>query len=164
MKKSFALFLFFLMGQALIAQTYISENQAKAIASSFASASLERNAVPITLSKTLANENKSHNVFIYNIGNQGYVIVSGNTALPPVLGYSNHAPFPSLVDAPENFTSWIQHYSDMIDFAVENNVKPEPEIQQQWDNALKGYFPTKNIMTVNPLITTHWNQDCFYNE
>ena len=164
MKKTYSLFLLLLMAQALYAQTYISENQAKNIASFFSSAQWGRETTTITLAKTLVGENNGNNVFIYNIDNQGHVIVSGNTALPPVLGYSDTAPFPSLTDAPENYTSWILHYSEMIDYAVENSIKQELEIQQQWDNALKGFFPTKSVTTVAPLITTHWNQDCFYNE
>ena len=61
-------------------------------------------------------------LFIYNIGSQGFVIISSNTVLPPILGWSDQGNFPDLADAPENFTSWLQHYSEMIDFAVANNI------------------------------------------
>ena len=40
--------------------------------------------------------------YIYNIGNQGFIIISGNTVLPPVLGWSNQGNFPNMEDAPEN--------------------------------------------------------------
>ena len=106
----------------------------------------------------------SDRVYIYNVGNGGFVMVSSNTALPPILGYSNSENFPDLDDAPENFTSWIQHYRDMVEFALEEGVEPEPEVLRQWDDALAGRFPSRGTATVDPLITTHWNQDCFYNE
>lgn len=106
----------------------------------------------------------SSNIYIYNIDNQGFIIISGHSILPPVLSYSKQGVFPSLDDAPENFSSWIQHYSDMIDYAVANGLQPEPSIQQQWDNALVGCFPVKSTTTVDPLIATRWNQDCYYNE
>ena len=102
--------------------------------------------------------------YIYNIGNQGFFIISGNTVLPPVLGWSNQGNFPDMEDAPENFASWIAHYSEMIDFAVANSIAPEEKIQRQWDDASHGIFGTRNTQTVDPLVSTRWNQDCYYNE
>ena len=106
----------------------------------------------------------SDGVYVYNIGNQGFVIISGNTVLPPVLGWSDQGTFPDMEEAPDNFRSWIEHYSEMIDFAVTNGISPEADIQQQWDEARQGIFGTRNATTVDPLVSTRWNQDCFYNE
>ena len=106
----------------------------------------------------------SDGIYIYNIGTQGFVIISGNTVLPPVLAYSERSNFPDMADAPENFVSWIAHYSDMIDFAVANDIRPETKVQHQWEDAAEGVFGTRDAQTVAPLINTHWNQDCYYNE
>ena len=103
-------------------------------------------------------------LFIYNIGTQGFVIISGNTVLPPVLAWSNQSVFPDLEEAPENFASWIRHYDEMIEYAMANHIAPEAKIQRQWDEAAQGIFGLRNAQTVNPLVSTHWNQDCFYNE
>ena len=102
--------------------------------------------------------------YIYNIGTQGFVIISGNTVLPPVLGWSNQSNFPDMENAPENFASWIAHYSEMIVLAVANGIVPEEKIQRQWDEASHGIFGTRNTQTVDPLVSTRWNQDCYYNE
>ena len=104
------------------------------------------------------------NIYIYNVGTEGFVIVSGNTVLPPILGYSTERNFPDLEEAPENFSSWIRHYGEMIAFAEEKGVEPEAEVQRQWDLALEGMFPSQRTEIVSPLISTHWNQDCYYNE
>lgn len=106
----------------------------------------------------------SDRIYIYNVGSHGFVMVSGNMALPPILGYSNSENFPDLDLAPENYASWIQHYRDMVDYAEAMNVQPEAEVLRQWDDALQGRFADRGAATVNPLITTHWNQDCYYNE
>ena len=106
----------------------------------------------------------SNGMFIYNIGNQGFVIISCNTVLPPVLGWSNQGNFPDLEEAPENLVSWIAHYSEMIDFALANGIQPEAKVQNLWDEAAQSIFGTRNTRTVDPLVSTHWNQDCFYNE
>ena len=102
--------------------------------------------------------------YIYNIGTQGFVIIAGNTVLPPVLAWSNQGVFPDLEEAPENFASWIRHYDEMIEYALANHIAPEAKIQRQWENAAQGIFGTRNTQTVNPLVTTRWNQDCYYNE
>lgn len=158
MKKLSLLFLLMLAlsAQAQQASLSINENTARQTAQAFAEANLT--------AKGQLSLVSADGIYIFNVGNGGFVIVSGNAVLPPVLGYSNQHTFPALDDAPENFTAWIQHYSDMIDFAVENGIQPEPGIQQQWNDAAKGPFPSKGLNTVEPLISTHWNQDCYYNE
>ena len=102
-------------------------------------------------------------IYIYNIGTEGFVIISGNTILPPVLAWSNQGTFPDMTDAPENFRFWIGRYNEMIDFAIVNGIAPEAKIIQQWDEAAQGVFGTRNTRTVDPLVETRWNQDCFYN-
>ena len=102
--------------------------------------------------------------YIYNVGRQGFVIISGNTVLPPILAWSNQGNFPNLENAPENFVSWIRHYDEMIEYAVANNIAPETRIQLLWDEAAQGVFGIRNTQTVDPLTTTRWNQDCYYNE
>ena len=103
-------------------------------------------------------------VFIYNIGDLGFVIISGNNVLPPVIAWSDQGIFPEMDGAPENFVSWIRHYKEMIDYAEANGIVPEAKIQHLWDDATQGVFGSRDTQTVDPLVSTHWNQDCYYNE
>ena len=135
----------------------VGEPIARQTAHAFAKARLHTQVETLTL--VYSNE-----IYVYNIGNDGFVIVSGNTVLPPVLGYSTQGTFPGLEEAPDNFSSWIQHYGEMIDYAVENRLVPEARIQQQWELAEEGLFPATRTEIVEPLVSTQWNQDCFYNE
>lgn len=121
----------------------------------------------LSLTGTMKSDRKGcdhDNVFVFDMEGQGFVMVSGNTVLPPILCYSFEGPMPSLDEAPDNLRSWMAHYGEMIDFAMENGIQPEPDVQRQWDEADKGNFSTKSTATVDPLITTYWNQDCYYNE
>ncbi|MBR6930724.1 MAG: C10 family peptidase [Bacteroidales bacterium] len=102
-------------------------------------------------------------LFVYNIGNQGFVIISNNTVLPPVLGWSDQGTFPDLTLAPENVLSWLNHYSEMIAFAETNHLQPEASVLQEWDEIAQGRF-AKSEKSVNPLVSTHWDQGCYYNE
>ena len=106
----------------------------------------------------------SEDFYIYNIGGEGFVIISSNTVLPPVLAWSDQGAFPDMEEAPDNFASWMRHYGEMIDYAMENHITPEAKIQRQWEEAAQGVFGTRDTRTVNPLVSTRWNQDCYYNE
>ena len=157
MKKLSILLLFSAILSFVSAQNPVTEATARKIAERFTQQQMQKADAEITLFS-------ASNLYIYNIGNQGFVIVSGNDALPPIIGYSKEAAFPSLDDAPENVVGWMQHYGDMIDFARKNHVAAEPEIQRQWQAAYRGQFGTKGAKTVDPLVQTRWNQDCYYNE
>jgi parallel beta-helix repeat protein len=152
-----ALLLFIFAMQALPqgART-INEKQARQIAQSFAAVNLDARDETLTLAK-------ADNIYVYNIGDHGFVMVSGSTVLSPILGYSTDKAFPSLDNAPEHYVSWISHYGEMIDFAMENGIQPDAKTLQQWNDAENGLFPTKNTRTVAPLLETLWNQDYPYN-
>ena len=158
-KLSLVLSLLFATVFCTIAQTakMVNEALANKTAHAFASTHLNFKSQELTLVS-------AEGIYVYNIGSQGFVIISGNTVLPPVLAWSDQGAFPDLEEAPDNYVSWIRHYDEMIDFAVANNIAPEPKIQCLWDEAAQGIFGTRNAQTVDPLVSTRWNQDCYYNE
>ena len=159
MKNALYIFLlvFAVFGQAFSQSAEkVSEDRALQTAQAFASNKLNTSDETLTLVK-------ADNIYVYNIGDHGFVMVSGNTVLPPVLGYSLNETFPSLDNAPENFIWWIGHYGEMIDFAMENGIQPEDKVLQQWNDSKKGLFPARNTKSVAPLLTTLWNQDYPYN-
>ena len=158
MKNAFLLFLLvqMIIGQAF-SQARINEDLAHQTAKAFVSCQP-------TLQKTELQLVSATNIYIYDVGNHGFVVVSGNTSLPPVLAWSDQGNFPNLDEAPENFRAWIGHYSEMIDFVEDNGIQPEAKVQRQWEEAAQGVFGTRNAQTVDPLVDTRWNQDCYYNE
>ena len=101
--------------------TKVDETSARHIAQAFVTSHQTFKSQDLNLVSSQGN-------YIYNIGNQGFVIIAGNTVLPPVLAWSDQGRFPSMEDAPENFASWIQHYSDMIYFSLANGIDPEARI------------------------------------
>lgn len=151
------LLVFAVWGQAL-SQTAknVSEENALQTARAFVSAKFGNGDETLSLAM-------SDRIYVYNVGDHGFVMVSGNTVLPPILGYSTTETMPSLEGAPENFVSWIAHYGDMIDFAMENGIQPEAKVLCQWEAARNGQFPTRNANSVAPLVETNWNQSYPYN-
>jgi parallel beta-helix repeat protein len=135
----------------------VNEAEARQTAKAFAATKSHTKGESLTLVS-------SDEIYIYNIGDNGFVIVTGDRVLPPILGYSMTETFPSLDDAPENFSSWISHYKDMILFAREKGIQPEESVRSSWERASHGIFGDRNATSIDPIITTHWNQDCYYNE
>jgi len=158
-KLSLVLLLVFASFSLAFSQTAQKVNEASAYKTAQAFIASQQTLKGQDLSLVSSNGN-----YIYNIGNQGFVIISNNTVLPPVLGWSDQGNFPDLENAPENFATWIAHYSEMIDFAIQNGIAPEAKIQRQWDEAAQSVFGSRNVQTVDPLVSTRWNQDCYYNE
>ncbi|MBO4327888.1 MAG: C10 family peptidase [Bacteroidales bacterium] len=157
MKNCLLLLALLLLSSLLPAQTRLNEETARQTAQSFVKTRQGLRGTELRLVS-------ASNIYVYNIDNQGFIIVSGNTVLPPILAWSNQGTFPSLEEAPEHFVWWIQHYRDMIEYAEKQGLKPEFEVQRQWDEALAGRFPSRSTASVDPLISTRWDQGCYYNE
>lgn len=95
--------------------------------------------------------------YVFNAGNDGgYVIVSGDDRIEPILGYVDHGSFDP-DNIPENMRSWLQLYADQIKYVVDNNIQPDDPILKT-RNKVQG---TRH--SVGELLTTRWNQGNPYN-
>ncbi|MBO4551416.1 MAG: C10 family peptidase, partial [Bacteroidaceae bacterium] len=95
--------------------------------------------------------------YVFNAGNDGgYVIVSGDDRVEPILGYVEEGTFDP-DNIPENMRSWLQLYADQISFIIENDIQPgDPRIQKR--NKVQG---TKH--SIPELMKSRWNQGHPYN-
>lgn len=89
---------------------------------------------------------------------KGFVIVSGDDAVYPILGYSETGTFEQ-ENIPPHVLYWLEEYQQQIKWAQENNVMPSQEIIHQWSNiddikkhSNEVYLPTAN-----------WDQGAPYN-
>ena len=95
--------------------------------------------------------------YVFNAGNDGgYVIVSGDDRIEPILGYVDQGSFDP-DNIPENMRSWLQLYADQIKYVVENDIQPEDPILRRRNRA-QG---TKH--SVPELMMSRWNQGHPYN-
>lgn len=104
--------------------------------------------------------------FVYSLGEQGFIIVSGDDATYPVLGFSTENNFDASINSKE-IKYWLDMYKSQIDYVRENDIKPTYQIEKQWNYLLSG----DDAVTINtaptsvqPLVKTKWNQAPFYNE
>ena len=115
-----------------------------------------------TLAYTWSNNRSSALFYVYNVGN-GFVIVSADDAVMPVLGYSTSRTFTG-ENLPDNCRAWLQSYADQIALVKEHNLAAPAEVSQSWTALAEGREPVRsNNRSVAPLLTTTWDQWPYYN-
>ncbi len=102
--------------------------------------------------------------YVYNIEPKGYIIVSGNDNVIPVLGYSDESTF-NPEQIPANMSSFLSECKREIACIVDNNIEASEETQMKWNDLLYGNLPVqKDVKSgVSPLIKTKWSQSPYYN-
>ncbi len=113
-------------------------------------------------------DNSNQNVLLYVINTipKGFVLVSADNTVWPVLGYSIQFNFDLNYMAPST-KYWINGYETQIEYSIKNNLIPEEKTVNEW-NRLTVENPQinapKSNVVVGPLITSIWNQDRYYNK
>lgn len=102
--------------------------------------------------------------YVFNIkGSEGFVMVTADDVVMPVLAYSSEASFyfekiaPAAVD-------WIDNYRKQIEYVISNNLGVQPGVEARWQ-ALKTAQSSAAAKTtsVAPMLTTLWDQSTYYN-
>lgn len=95
--------------------------------------------------------------YVFNAGNDGgYVIVSADDRVEPILGYVEQGTFDP-DNIPENMRAWLQGYADEIKYVIDNDIQPGSPILKK-RNKIRG---TKH--SVPELLKSRWNQGLPYN-
>ena len=102
--------------------------------------------------------------FVFNVDNVGYIIVSGDDTVIPILGYSDQGTFLSDNMSPA-FQKWLEGYKNEIIYIISHDVKATEDINKQWGLQItnKNINSTFSTNAVAPLIQTHWDQSPYYN-
>ena len=141
------------LGIGLLAQAApITQDQARKEASSFLlnKQISNRSLKPVALSNSMLKAGNQAAFYIFNVGNnQGFVIVSGDDRINPILGYSDEGYFDE-AKAPENMKNLLNEYAQQISLLDEvSHIKGTIA-------AAKNVVDTRN--SIAPLITTKWDQ------
>jgi len=121
----------------------------------------------ISISKIwIEKENQEPVFYIFNFEDDGFIIISAEDAMPPVLGYSPEGICSDIgIDA--NFDSFMQNFSSQILLIRSKNIQATPEIVALWDIYSSANFkisdPADLSRGVTPLLTCTWNQNYPYN-
>lgn len=104
--------------------------------------------------------------YIFNVGNkEGFIIVSADNSVKPILGYGFKGTF-KLDNIPPGLQLLLDEYKAEINDAQVNKRATSSEVKQLWEHYI---FGTENnlkgggLKSVTPLVLAEWNQDNFYN-
>jgi len=99
--------------------------------------------------------------YIFNVNDgDGFVIISGDDAVTPILGYSTEGKFDINKSSPA-FKSWIDGYKQQILYVINNNIPATDEIKANWSDLVSNnntHQAKKAGSAVSPLLTTTWDQ------
>lgn len=102
--------------------------------------------------------------YAFNL-NPGFVIISGDDAFTPVIGYSFEGEF-VFEDAIPNYKGFLLNYVEQIKYIRDNQLAAEPEFTAQWQELLvedvTGISITRE-RDVEPLLSSTWDQGSPYN-
>jgi len=162
MKKIYAIvFLFFISG--FVSSKEVGQSVACRVAKNFYGFSTHRlvgdNSVSLVYECKASSDEPVY--YVYNIsGNSGFIIVSADDLVQPVLGYSSTGAY-NPADVPPPVQAWLKGYEKQIVYVREHNVSTSAEIAEKWNNYYSNTFPESSgarIHSVNPLCQTQWNQ------
>lgn len=103
--------------------------------------------------------------YVFNIGDQGFVIIAADDAFRPVIGYSNQSTFNA-----DNIPPALMDYLDGIAMSVNQlrvrgNAQATPMVAAEWESLLtRGELISRNGgRGVDYLVQTQWDQSYPYN-
>ncbi len=158
MKKLLFTLLILATGLYLLAAPVKPETAKKAAINCFNHYAPEKNS-SITDIITYTKDNIT-TFYVFIFGENGFVIISADDAVKPLLGYSTDNPFAKGNKSP-SAESWLERYNKEIKYIIDNNFD-NSLTKGEWDKVLSNKF-NESKLAVNPLLTTTWNQDCYYN-
>ena len=131
------------------AQKTVSTAQAQKVAGTFTHSRMA--AMPLQLVYTATKNGKlkagadttTANVYyhIFNVGkNNGYIIVAGNDAAAPILGYSDSGSWDDS-NLPPAMQDLLNQYQKEIQWAIDHKWKPGTNTQKSWANYRNGIMP-----------------------
>ena len=115
----------------------------------------------MVLKQTSAQTENQYYVY-ENENGEGWVIISANDAVRPILAYSETGHFP-IENMPSNLRKWMGKYDKFIKRIETDSVEASEETQALWDELRQDIRRAQAAVVVGPLITTQWDQDKPYN-
>ena len=112
---------------------------------------------------TYRTEKNVNAFYIFNT-NTGFIIVSADNHLTPVIGYSDESQL-DIDNIPVQMEDYLQSFVRQLDDAIEQNIPAKEEVLEQWELLQTTGRINNNRVNegMDPLLTETWDQGCNYN-
>lgn len=99
---------------------------------------------------------------LLHFDNGGFILMSAEAAVTPVLGYSFTDDL-LLDDMAPSLQNWLNDYKIQIKQVREKNLVPTTETEAEWQALFQTTKNSRSVV-VGPLIVAKWNQSQYYND
>ena len=163
MKKYLMSLLALVLGIGMVHANPVSVSQAKYVGQQFVQARFEssRQSSDLTLVYTGTSYRGEACFYVFNVGDNGFVMVSADDYFRPILGYSMEGVFPV-----DNMPDGLRYrLNAIIDGRTGRSGNAMPQVAAEWELVTN----TGRLMSRNGgragffLVSTRWNQDSPYN-
>lgn len=159
-KKAFLLLLAVLVTAVAVARP-VDPVTARRVAVTYMQSQGMKNATSLV---DVTSETPFTEFYVFAAAEGGFILVSADDCVIPVLGYSVTSQFESK-NIPEHVAEWYDDYEKMIRVIRMAKAGTSGEVLQQWQALSAGEIPQFPLTTaVSPMMTTTWNQSPYYNE
>lgn len=148
----------------LLFSSPVSESQVRKVAQNL---SLERNGqVKSIKSITCINQDSKSGIYVANLLPNGFVLVAGDDASQPVLGYDFSNSWTG-DNIPIQLQDFIQSWIKQLKYIADNHLVADNAIRTEWQRLSvesTQFTPIRNDRAVTPMINTIWGQQGSYND
>ena len=125
---------------------------------------VEYSSIQISL-KYSEERNSKAVIYVFNISNQGFIIVSADDDASPILAYDFDQNL-TMENPPAAFSEWIQGYADEIEEIRTLHLEGDETINSLWKHLKNSNL--SNLIVFNgknqlPLLSSEWDQGGGYN-
>ncbi len=107
----------------------------------------------------------TNDYYVFNVGANGFVIISADDRFRPIVGYSDEGCFPTENPSPE-MMYYLDNLSQGRQVALRTDLPADPVVAEEWASLLSGNpMPSRHAgKAASFLLTTKWNQNAPYNK
>jgi len=116
----------------------------------------------LTNHKLIRTEFGNDAFYVLNYDDGGFVLVSADKRIAPVLAYSFDDSFNpnDLAPATQN---WISMYMEQLDLIIDKNISSDSRVDAMWEEVVNESTSMNRSKGVDKLLETRWNQNYPYN-
>lgn len=164
MKKFLLLVVAVMFGFGTMSAKSVDVNTARTLGQKFVYANFEKvNTTDLQLVTTVISDNGDGCFYVFNVGENGFVIISAADNYHPILAYSEESNF-DMGNEHNGAMFLLENFRLDIANAISKDYAAMPEVAAEWAMLEKtGRLVTDRAEKVGPLCTTKWNQDSPYN-
>jgi len=111
----------------------------------------------------IEDENAIKLIYVFQLEDDGFIMVSADDEAVPLLAYSFESPF-EIENMPSNLSWLMDTYKQIITNVIELDESPTEEVYAKWQKYITGEGLNRNRDIKGPLLLSHWNQSGSWND